>query len=71
MKKISPSQKIFIGMALGLVTGLLFPHLAPYLEPLSTIFIRLVKTIVVPIIFVSLIVGIAGHGDMKIGRAHV
>ncbi len=69
MKKISPSQKIFIGMALGLVTGLLFPHLAPYLEPLSTIFIRLVKTIVVPIIFVSLIVGIAGHGDMKaVGR---
>jgi len=48
---------------------LLFPHFAPYLEPLSTIFIRLVKTIVVPIIFVSLIVGIAGHGDMKaVGR---
>ena len=69
MKKISPSQKIFIGMALGLVIGLLFPHLAPYLEPLSAIFIRLVKTIVVPIIFVSLIVGIAGHGDMKaVGR---
>ena len=69
MKKISPSQKIFIGMALGLAVGLLFPHFAPYLEPLSTIFIRLVKTIVVPIIFVSLIVGIAGHGDMKaVGR---
>ncbi len=69
MKRISPSQKIFIGMALGLVLGLVFPHLAPYLEPLSAIFIRLVKTIVVPIIIASLIVGIAGHGDMKaVGR---
>jgi len=69
MKKISPSQQIFIGMALGLVLGLVFPHLAPYLEPLATIFIRLVKTIVVPIIIASLIVGIAGHGDMKaVGR---
>jgi len=69
MKKLSPSQKIFIGMGLGLAIGLLVPSLAPYLDPLSTIFIRLVKTIVVPIIFVSLIVGIAGHGDMKaVGR---
>jgi proton glutamate symport protein len=69
LAKISPSQKIFIGMALGLLIGVLFPSFAANLEPLSVIFIRLVKTIVVPIIFASLVVGIAGHGDIKaVGR---
>ena len=69
LTKISPSQKIFIGMALGLVIGVLLPSFAANLEPLSVIFIRLVKTIVVPIIFASLVVGIAGHGDIKaVGR---
>lgn len=59
LAKISPSQKIFIGMALGLAIGVLLPSFAVNLEPLSVIFIRLVKTIVVPIIFASLVVGIA------------
>jgi len=69
LTKISPSHKIFIGMALGLVIGVLLPSFATNLEPLSVIFIRLVKTIVVPIIFASLVVGIAGHGDIKaVGR---
>jgi proton glutamate symport protein len=67
--KISPSQKIFIGMAVGLLLGVVLPAFAVNLEPLSVIFIRLVKTIVVPIIFASLVVGIAGHGDIKaVGR---
>ncbi|MFA5180819.1 MAG: cation:dicarboxylase symporter family transporter [Syntrophales bacterium] len=69
LAKISPSQKIFIGMAVGLLIGLFLPAFAANLEPLSVIFIRLVKTIVVPIIFASLVVGIAGHGDIKaVGR---
>ncbi len=67
--KISPSQKIFIGMAVGLLLGVVLPAFAVNLEPLSVIFIRLVKTIVLPIIFASLVVGIAGHGDIKaVGR---
>jgi len=69
LAKISPSQKIFIGMAVGLLVGVFLPSFAAHLEPLSVIFIRLVKTIVVPIIFASLVVGIAGHGDIKaVGR---
>jgi len=67
--KISPSNQIFIGMAVGLLIGAFLPSFAVNLEPLSVIFIRLVKTIVVPIIFASLVVGIAGHGDIKaVGR---
>jgi proton glutamate symport protein len=69
LAKISPSQKIFIGMAVGLLIGVFLPSFAANLEPISVIFIRLVKTIVVPIIFASLVVGIAGHGDIKaVGR---
>ena len=42
----------------------------PELKPLSTIFLRMIKSIVVPLIFGTLVVGIAGHGDdlKRIGR---
>lgn len=41
-----------------------------YLQPLSTIFLRLIKSIVVPLVFASLVIGIAGHGDdlKRVGR---
>lgn len=67
--KLSQTKMIFIGMAAGLLIGFFFPVLGTKLEPLSIIFIRLVKTIIVPIIFSTLVVGIAGHGDLKaVGR---
>jgi len=67
--RLSQTQMIFIGMAVGLVIGILYPSFSQYLDPLSAIFIRLVKSIVVPIIFATLVVGIAGHGDIKsVGR---
>jgi proton glutamate symport protein len=56
-------------MAIGLAIGWFFPAVGTRLEFLSTIFIRMVKTIIVPIIFATLVVGIAGHGDLKaVGR---
>ncbi len=56
-------------MIVGLAFGLFFPAIAVKLEFLSLIFIRLVKTIIVPIIFATLVVGIAGHGDLRaVGR---
>src|SRR5690606_26541282 len=46
-----------------------FPNIAKSLQPLSSGFIRLVKTIVGPIIFATLVYGIAGHSDLKqVGR---
>ncbi len=66
---LSQTHLIFIGMLAGLIIGFAFPGLGTKLEPLSTIFIRLVKTIIVPIIFATLVVGIAGHADLKaVGR---
>src|SRR5688572_25891339 len=57
-------------MVLGALIGWLNPELGTSLKPLSTIFLRMIKSIVVPIIFGSLVVGIAGHGDdmKRVGR---
>jgi proton glutamate symport protein len=64
---------IFIGMGVGVLVGWLTPDFASSLKPLSTIFLRMIKSIVVPIIFSTLVVGIAGHGDdlKRLGRLAV
>ena len=60
---------IFIGMAVGLVIGTLWPQTGEALKPISTIFIRLIKSIIAPLIFATLVVGIAGHADSRaVGR---
>jgi proton glutamate symport protein len=75
VRRISLTQWIFIGMAVGILVGWIDNRLpdrdfGPYLKPLSSIFLRLIKSIVVPLIFGTLVVGIAGHGDdlKRIGR---
>lgn len=56
-------------LVLGVFVGLDFPNLAISLQPLSQGFIKLVKTIVGPILFATLVFGIAGHSDLKsVGR---
>jgi proton glutamate symport protein len=63
---------IFIGMGAGLLLGAFFPQAGEALRPLSVIFIRLIKSIIAPLIFATLVVGIAGHGDLKaVGRMGV
>lgn len=69
MKKLSLTKWIFIGIGIGLLVGWLFPNIGVQLKPLSTIFIRLIKSIIAPLIFATLILGIAGHGNIKqVGR---
>ena len=56
-------------MVFGIFVGLDFPEIAKGLQPLSQGFIKLVKTIVGPILFATLVFGIAGHSDLKqVGR---
>lgn len=56
-------------MVLGVFVGIDFPNAAMALQPFSKGFIKLVKTIVAPIIFGTLVYGIAGHSDLKqVGR---
>jgi proton glutamate symport protein len=46
-----------------------FPHQAIALQIITQIFLRLIKTIIAPLIFSTLVVGVAGHSDMKqVGR---
>ncbi|MEI6948714.1 cation:dicarboxylase symporter family transporter [Paraflavisolibacter sp. H34] len=60
---------ILVSMAIGIEIGIDFPHFAQNLQVLSKIFLRLVKTIIAPILFSTLVVGIAGHSDLKqVGR---
>src|SRR6266540_3926758 len=49
---------------------ILFPAFAVSLRPISTVFLRMIKSIIVPLIFGTLVVGIAGHGDdmKRVGR---
>jgi proton glutamate symport protein len=68
VKKIGLAWQILIGLILGIVVGAVFygnPHVQQILAPLGTIFIRLIKMIVVPIVISFLVVGVAGTGDMK------
>src|SRR5438128_12288729 len=64
------TQWILVSMVLGIALGALFPTFAMSLSPISTVFLRMIKSIIVPLIFGTLVVGIAGHGDdMKgVGR---
>ncbi len=60
---------IFLAVILGVIFGYAFPTHAQALKPIGDIFIRMIKMIVVPLIFSSLIMGIAGTGDFKkLGR---
>ena len=57
--------QIFIALLAGIVIGWLFPNFAVKFQPLGEIFLRMVKMIIAPLIFATLTVGIAGHGDVK------
>jgi proton glutamate symport protein len=60
---------IFVAMVAGAELGFDAPRVALELRVFSDIFLRLIKTIVAPLILATLVVGIAGHGDLKsVGR---
>jgi Na+/H+-dicarboxylate symporter len=63
------SAWIFIAMLLGAEIGHDFPIVATHLRVLALIFLRLIKAIIAPLIFATLVVGIAGHSNLKqVGR---
>lgn len=68
MKKIGLAVQIVLGLILGVIVGAVFhgnATIASYLQSIGDIFISLIKMIVVPIVFSSLVVGVAGVGDIK------
>lgn len=63
LTKISLTQWIIISMVVGVAVGYLFPAWSQNLKVLSNIFLRMIKCLLVPLVFGTLVVGVAGHGD--------
>ncbi len=63
---------IFISLILGILVGWLYPAFAVKTHVLAEVFLRMIKMIIAPLLFATLVVGIAGHGDAKsLGRLGV
>jgi proton glutamate symport protein len=64
------TQQIFIGLALGILVGWLVSEYhqswAIYFRPFSQLFLRLIKMVIAPLIFATLVAGIAGAGHFKV-----
>ena len=72
MRRLSLTAWIFIGMAAGIGIGVSAPEAARNLGVISAIFLRLIKSIIAPLLFGTLVYGIAGAGDLKqMGRIGV
>lgn len=69
MKNHALSIWILVALVAGIIVGAVAPEFAVKMHPLATIFLRMVKMIIAPLLFATLVVGIAGHGDVKkVGR---
>ena len=72
MKHSKLTIAIIISLILGVAVGWLFPAFAVKMHVLAEVFLRMVKMIIAPLLFATLVVGIAGHGDAKsLGRLGV
>jgi proton glutamate symport protein len=64
------TQQIFLGLGIGIVVGWFVseyhPAWAPFFRPFSQLFLRLIKMIIAPLIFATLVAGIAGAGHVKV-----
>ena len=65
MKHSRLTLLIFIALILGVVVGHFAPHVAIKMRAFALIFLRMVKMIIAPLLFATLVTGIAGHGDTK------
>jgi proton glutamate symport protein len=59
------TTQIFIGLLLGIAVGYLWPQFGVAIKPLADAFLRMIKMIIAPLLFATLVVGIAGTGDIK------
>ncbi|QMU31029.1 dicarboxylate/amino acid:cation symporter [Adhaeribacter radiodurans] len=61
--------QVLLAIFLGILTGILFPETAAQLRPISEVFINLIKMVIAPIIFLTIVLGIGNMGNLKkVGR---
>ncbi|HLH01471.1 MAG TPA: dicarboxylate/amino acid:cation symporter [Bryobacteraceae bacterium] len=65
LKRLSLTSWIFVALVAGVVLGVAAPGFAKALAPVSNIFLRLIKSIVGPLLFGTLVAGIASAGELK------
>jgi aerobic C4-dicarboxylate transport protein len=64
--------QVLIAIILGVIFGFYFPGFAPIAKMMSDIFINMIKMIIAPVIFISIVLGIASAGDLKkVGRVGI
>jgi proton glutamate symport protein len=68
IRRVSQTQWVIVAMILGIAAGYWFPDTnagfhATDLQVLSNVFLRMIKSLIAPLLFATLVVGIAGHGD--------
>jgi proton glutamate symport protein len=61
----SLTAQIFVGLAAGVLIGYVWPSVGVSIRPLADMFLRMIKMIIAPLLFSTLVVGIAGSGDLK------
>lgn len=64
----SQTRWILVGLALGCVIGLTVPDFATELQPAAQVFLRMIKLLIAPLLFTTLVSGIAGAGAKMVGR---
>jgi proton glutamate symport protein len=65
VKRVSLTGWIFIALLMGILMGVLEPNFARHLAPISNVFLRLIQSIVGPLLFGTLVYGIASAGELK------
>ncbi|GEO09186.1 C4-dicarboxylate transporter DctA [Segetibacter aerophilus] len=61
--------QVIIGIVAGVIVGWLFPAFAPVAKLISEMFINMIRMVIAPVIFFTIVLGIAGAGDLKkVGR---
>jgi proton glutamate symport protein len=65
MKRVPLTTQIFIGLVVGIVVGYVWPDFGVGVKPIADAFLRMIKMIIAPLLFATLVVGIAGTGDLK------
>jgi proton glutamate symport protein len=63
LRRVSLTQWILVSMLVGIAVGCSFPEGSQHLRVVSNVFLRLIKCLLVPLVFGTLVVGIAGHSD--------